>query len=275
MRRRDEPKLDDLKKLLRRLETIEADGGHGGRDSAHDRSSNSEYVGALRGAAVVVEPEGDGVRAGAGAYGRNSDVSENSSSKPRQSSMASIVIGAATAAIVSSLAVVAMLLWTGGQGARVAPDSRVPASAPKLPAPGAPSQAGPALNYVPAIPRPAQADDGSSRMPAVAPAETSPTPSQPDDVASSLDAGALERQAELLIQGGNLEDARHALERAAGLGSGSAALALGATYDPVRMDEFGRLGARADPVVARAWYERARALGANEATARIGELAKK
>jgi TPR repeat protein len=94
-------------------------------------------------------------------------------------------------------------------------------------------------------------------------------------VAAALDVDALEKRAELLIQGGNLTEARQLLERAAALGSGAAALTLGATYDPVRMAEFGRLGARADPVLARAWYERARALGAIEATARITELAKK
>ncbi len=98
---------------------------------------------------------------------------------------------------------------------------------------------------------------------------------QTSDVAEALDAGALQKRAELMIQGGNLTDARHHLERAAALGSATAALMLGATYDPVRVAEFGGLGARADPVLARTWYERARALGAIEATARIAELAEK
>jgi TPR repeat protein len=192
--------------------------------------------------------------------------------------MASIVIGAATAAIVSSLAAVALLLWTTGQGGKMDPDARLPTSVPKLPALGTmtPSQAGPASIYTPsAEPSPARVRDDSPRMPGAGSAEPAAPAPQSSDVAAALDVDALEKRAELLIQGGNLTEARQLLERAAALGSGAAALTLGATYDPVRMAEFGRLGARADPVLARAWYERARALGAIEATARITELAKK
>jgi TPR repeat protein len=39
--------------------------------------------------------------------------------------------------------------------------------------------------------------------------------------------------------------------------------------------EFGNLGVRADPTLARAWYERAKALGVVEATDRLSELARK
>jgi TPR repeat protein len=149
----------------------------------------------------------------------------------------------------------------------------------KLPALGAPmgtSQAGAGVIYTPsAAPDPVPADDSRAGAPATPPAEpTAPGP-QSSDVAETPDAGTLQKRAGLLIQGGNLVDARHLLERAAALGSGAAALTLGATYDPARAAEFGRLGARADAVLARAWYERARALGAIEATARITELAKK
>lgn len=284
MRRRDEPKLDDLKKLLRRLENIEVDSGVGGGvATAHDRASQpGGYVGALRGAPAQADDESqnDRSRAEPGAFPYPSEAPARSAGKPRSSGTASIVIGAATAAIVSSLAAVGLLLWTGGQGgAKTGTDTRLPASAPKLPAlgaPMAPSQAGAASIYTPsAAPDPEQAEDGSARIPATRPAEPTAPAAQSSDVAATDDAGMLERRAELLIQGGNLADARQLLERAAGLGSGAAALTLGATFDPVRMAEFGRLGARADPVLARAWYERARALGAIEATARITELAKR
>ncbi len=65
------------------------------------------------------------------------------------------------------------------------------------------------------------------------------------------------------------------MEQAAKLGSGVAALTLGAMYDPARVAEFGNLGVRADPTLARAWYERAKALGVVEATDRLSELARK
>ncbi len=282
MGRRDEPKLDDLKKLLRRLENIEVDSAlGGGASSQHDLASQpGGYVGALRGApvAAVDELEENRSRSHPGAYSYASETPRQSGGKPRSSGTASIVIGAATAAIVSSLAAVALLLWTGVQGPKMGPDTRLPQTPAKLPALGAPlgtSQAGAASSiYTPAAaPDPVQAEDGRAGAPATPP--PTPTAPQTSDVAETLDAGALQKRAELLIQGGNLVSARHHLERAAALGSGTAALMLGATYDPARIAEFGGLGARADPILARAWYERARALGAIEATARITELAKK
>jgi hypothetical protein len=284
MGRRDEPKLDDLKKLLRRLENIEVDSALGGGvHSQHDRAPQpGGYVGALRGAPVTVtdEIEADRSRGELGAFSYPSETPGRSGSKPRSSGTASIVIGAATAAIVSSLAAVALLLWTGGQGAKLGPDTRLPETPAKLPALGAPmgtSRAGAVSPvYTPAAaPDPLHAEDGRVRVPATPPAEPAAPELQSSDVAAAVDAGALQKRAELLIQGGNLADARHLLERAAALGSGIAALMLGASYDPARAAEFDRLGARADPVLARTWYERARALGAIEATARITELAKK
>jgi TPR repeat protein len=44
-------------------------------------------------------------------------------------------------------------------------------------------------------------------------------------------------------------------------------------YDPARVAEFGNLGVRADLTLARAWYERAKALGVVEANERLSELA--
>jgi hypothetical protein len=187
--------------------------------------------------------------------------------------MASIVIGAATAAIVSSLAVAVLMLWTSGQPAKVGPSTRLPESGQQLPALGAPMMPSQSVPGAPAAaPDPERA--GDLGVPTDGPSPPSAGP-QSSDVATVLDTRSLEHRAELLVQGGNLAEARHLLERAAGLGSASAALALGATYDPAHIAEFGRLGARADPAVARAWYERARALGAMEASDRITELAKR
>lgn len=274
MRRRDEPKLDDLKKLLRRLESIGVDSSLGGSGTSQEQQTG--YVGALRGAPVAVVAEAEPVRPSRAFDSLSYGADEaRTASKPRSTGMASIVIGAATAAIVSSLAVGVLLLAGGGQSTKVGPTTRLPASGPQLPALGAPMNALPsglAPFGQPATPSPARAEDMGVPAPSPTPPEQAP---QSSEVANVLDTGALVKRAELLIIGGNLAEARQLLERAAGLGSATAALMLGATYDPARMDEFGRLGARADAVVARAWYERARALGAAEATDRITELAKR
>jgi TPR repeat protein len=83
------------------------------------------------------------------------------------------------------------------------------------------------------------------------------------------------QRADQQIRSGRLAEARALLEEAAKLGSGVAALTLGAMYDPTRVAEFGNLGVQADPTLARAWYERARALGMVEANDRLAELARK
>jgi hypothetical protein len=47
---------------------------------------------------------------------------------------------------------------------------------------------------------------------------------------------------------------------------------LGSTFDPIVFGELGVLGFTADPVQARAWYERASQLGSPEAARRIERL---
>ena len=82
MRRRDEPKLDDLKKLLRRLESIGVDPGIGGPGTSQEPQTG--YVGALRGAPVVVAAETEPIRFSRAfdrlAYGEDA---ARPSSKPR------------------------------------------------------------------------------------------------------------------------------------------------------------------------------------------------
>ena len=62
------------------------------------------------------------------------------------------------------------------------------------------------------------------------------------------------------------------LQRAAEAGSARAAVTLGATYDPVMLRKVGVVGFKAEPALAREWYERAAALGSPEASNRIAEL---
>jgi len=119
MGRRDEPKLDELKRLLRRLETIEVDPKTGGsaKPAPDSSSPSSGYVGALRGAAPIesVETRRHAPRqTGMGHAPGRSNRPGNSTTETRSTGTASIMIGAMTAAVVSSIIVVGLLLWTGG-----------------------------------------------------------------------------------------------------------------------------------------------------------------
>jgi hypothetical protein len=168
------------------------------------------------------------------------------------------VLGATTAAVVSSV-VVGLLLWTGGgQNEEKLAQERMTFAAPA-------EIAEPADTAI------------EPPQPAIAPAMPTelPVPDSETDQASQSDAQSLLQRADLKIRDGDLSEARELLEQAAKLGSGVAALTLGAMYDPARVAEFGNLGVRADPTLARAWYERAKALGVVEATNRLSELARK
>jgi TPR repeat protein len=72
-------------------------------------------------------------------------------------------------------------------------------------------------------------------------------------------------QGERLMAAGDFAAARVALRRAAS----GAALAIGATYDPLVLNKIGALGVAADPDEARSWYEKARQFGSPEALRRL------
>ncbi len=109
MGRRDEPELEELSKLLRRLETMDVGSKHEYVRKAEPEPP-SEYVGALRGAA---HPK---------ATHNQRDISLSLAStnahaghqKTASSSTNAMVIGAATAAVVSSLIAATVVLWTSG-----------------------------------------------------------------------------------------------------------------------------------------------------------------
>jgi hypothetical protein len=79
-------------------------------------------------------------------------------------------------------------------------------------------------------------------------------------------------QADRLIGKGDIVGARAMYQRAAELGSGPAALALGATYDPNRLWSLGVLGLAGNKERAKQWYQRAGELGNAEAKARLTAL---
>lgn len=64
-----------------------------------------------------------------------------------------------------------------------------------------------------------------------------------------------------MIDVGYVAGARAYYKRAAEAGSADAALAVGATYDPVFIDAIGAHGTPSDLAAAKSWYDRAKVLG--------------
>jgi TPR repeat protein len=89
----------------------------------------------------------------------------------------------------------------------------------------------------------------------------------PEEVATLI------KRSQDFLKSGDIPSARLSLRRAANAGSAQAALALGATYDQPFLVEMGALGFAPDLAQARAWYQRARELGSNEAARRLERLA--
>ncbi|MGA8496258.1 MAG: hypothetical protein WB764_12310 [Xanthobacteraceae bacterium] len=71
---------------------------------------------------------------------------------------------------------------------------------------------------------------------------------------------------------GDLAAARLLLRRAAEGGSAEAALALGATFDPLILRRLGAIGAAPDAAQARQWYQKAVALGSTTASQPLAQL---
>ena len=91
----------------------------------------------------------------------------------------------------------------------------------------------------------------------------------PNEIASSL------RRGDALIASGDLAAARLVLRRAADAGDARAAMTLAETYDPAILEKLGVHGVVPDLAMARGWYEKAKKLGAGEATQRLELLASK
>ncbi len=85
-------------------------------------------------------------------------------------------------------------------------------------------------------------------------------------------AERLIRRGDDFLRHGNLAAARPFYRRAATVGLARGALRLGATFDPIELAKLPTAGLAPDPKLARKWYERARMLGAAEATARLSRL---
>jgi len=124
------------------------------------------------------------------------------------------------------------------------------------------------------------ADDGSAQANAPPPlAKISPTPqSNPSRTVSGAlvldndEIATLLKRSKLLLTNGDLASARLLLVRAAEAGSAEAALELGATFDPLVLQQRGAVGIVPDTTRARKWYQRAAELGSTAATQQLAKL---
>jgi hypothetical protein len=102
------------------------------------------------------------------------------------------------------------------------------------------------------------------------PAELSKSPSQRQPTSEEL--AVLLKRGKDLIATGDLAAARPVLRRAAEANDAEAALALGATYDPLVLRQLKVYGFTPDAAMARSWYEKAAELGSSAAPRRLEML---
>ena len=110
------------------------------------------------------------------------------------------------------------------------------------------------------------------------PSGAEPVPAAPGDAIRHLDPNEIAsslRRGDALIASGDLAAARLVLRRAADAGDARAAMTLAETYDPAFLEKLGVHGVAPDLAMARGWYEKAKKLGATEATQRLELLASK
>lgn len=103
-----------------------------------------------------------------------------------------------------------------------------------------------------------------------------PAPAAVDTARPTLDAdevAMLLNRGKAFLNDGDVVSARLVLRRAAEAGSAEAALALGASYDPLVIKQTGAVGVQSDAEQARQWYQKAAALGSNVASRQLANLA--
>jgi hypothetical protein len=148
-----------------------------------------------------------------------------------------------------------------------------PEVAPKAPATSAATPpASPAKAAVATVPPPAAAAPAAPAPAAPNAAVFAPPPTDKESRERALKF--VKRGGEELAEG-RVAPARLLFERAAEMGLPQAAMALAATYDAVELNQPHLRNVLPDPAEARRWYERAQALGAAEAGARLQRLGAK
>jgi hypothetical protein len=100
-----------------------------------------------------------------------------------------------------------------------------------------------------------------------------PSPGKAKRVLDPEEIKLLTQRGQQFAAAGDLVTARILFQRAAEAGDATAAVALGATYDPNVLAELGVLGVGADAEKARSWYRKAESFGSPEASRRLNALA--
>ena len=134
----------------------------------------------------------------------------------------------------------------------------MPAMAPSQPAPVPPRPA--------AVPAEPAAASSASQLPAAATIDAN-TPHVDD-----AEITAMIKRGKSLLMSGDIASARLLLRRAADAGNAEAALALGATFDPLVIRRLGAIGMTPDIAQARQWYQRAADLGSAPARSQLAAL---
>ncbi len=119
-------------------------------------------------------------------------------------------------------------------------------------------------------PAPPELKEVTAPPKAAASAEAAPVPAL-DPASRTIALRFLKRGDEELAEG-RVAPARLLYERAAEMGLAQAAMALAGTYDAAELAAPHLRNVQPDPVQAKRWYERAKALGAAEAAGRLGQL---
>ncbi len=129
--------------------------------------------------------------------------------------------------------------------------------------------AAPAGGWPPAPQQPGEsvAVQGPAPPPAPAAADTGKPAIDADEIAVLVTRG------KAFLNDGDVVSARLLLRRAADAGNAEAALALGASYDPLVIKQTGAVGVQADPEQARQWYQKAAELGSTAASRQLANLA--
>ena len=122
----------------------------------------------------------------------------------------------------------------------------------------------------------ASADSSAAERQSTTPQETSRvaslSPTEDRATQHRGDISALVARGDSFIGAGDIASARLFYERAADAGDGSAALRLGATFDPGFLAQGGVRGIFGDRALALSWYRRARDLGNPAAAKRLKVL---
>ena len=129
------------------------------------------------------------------------------------------------------------------------------------------------LSEASASPAPAEAAPAPVPQPTIAPPIEDAAVTPPVSLSLGSDEIAmLLKRGKDAFSTGDLAAARLLLRRGAEAGSAEAALALGATFDPLVLRRLGAIGATPDPAQARQWYQKAVALGSTTASQPLAQL---